>query len=44
MAPKWRNRLQRPDGTIVEPMVGITGIWNFDSDDLVINGAIPRQG
>jgi len=33
-------RLQRADGTIVEPMLGITGIWNFDSDDLVINGVV----
>lgn len=33
-------RLQTWDGTIVEPMLGITGIWNFDSDDLVINGAV----
>jgi hypothetical protein len=31
-------RIERSSGTIVEPMVSLTGIWNFDSDDLVING------
>jgi hypothetical protein len=31
-------RIERSSGTIVEPMVSFTGIWNFDSDDLVING------
>lgn len=31
-------RIERSSGTIVEPMVSLTGIWNFDGDDLVING------
>ncbi len=31
-------RIERPDGTIVEPHLALTGIWNFDSDDLTING------
>jgi outer membrane autotransporter protein len=28
------------DGTFVEPHIGLTGIWNFHSDDLVINGVL----
>jgi outer membrane autotransporter protein len=28
------------DGTIIEPHVAVSGIWNFDSDDLVINGQL----
>ena len=28
------------DGTLVEPHIGLTGIWNFHSDDLVINGVL----
>ncbi len=35
--------MQTSNGTIVEPMVGIEGIWNFDSDDLVINGALQNS-
>lgn len=33
-------RIQRYDGTVIEPHVAISGIWNFDSDDLVINGVV----
>lgn len=33
-------RMRVPGGIIIEPMLGITGIWNFDSDDLVINGVL----
>ncbi len=33
-------RIQRHDGTIIEPHVAISGIWNFDTDDLVINGVV----
>jgi outer membrane autotransporter protein len=29
-----------PHGTIIEPHAAISGIWNFDSDDLVINGQL----
>lgn len=35
-----RYRIMTSDGTLVEPHLGISGIWNFDSDDLVINGAV----
>ena len=28
------------DGTFVEPHIGLTGILNFHSDDLVINGVL----
>jgi len=28
------------NGVTIEPHVGITGIWNFDTDDLVIDGAL----
>ena len=33
-------RFTTDDGTLIEPHLGITGIWNFDSDDLVINGVV----
>lgn len=33
-------RIMARDGTLVEPHLGITGIWNFDSDDLVIDGTV----
>src|SRR5690606_17798422 len=33
-------RFTMSDGTLIEPHLGITGIWNFDSDDLVINGTV----
>jgi outer membrane autotransporter protein len=36
-------RMQTSNGTIVEPMVGIEGIWNFDSDDLVINDVLQNS-
>lgn len=29
-----------PGGAIIEPHVAISGIWNFDSDDLYINGSL----
>ncbi len=32
--------IQMHNGTTLEPMVGIEGIWNFDSDDLVIDGVL----
>ncbi len=32
------DSIQMGRGTTVEPMVGIAGIWNFDSDALVIGG------
>ncbi len=32
-------RIRAADGMRVEPHLGITGIWNFDTDKLVINGA-----
>lgn len=33
-------RLQARYGMIVEPHIALNGIWNFDSDDLVINGVL----
>ncbi|MDO8360521.1 MAG: autotransporter outer membrane beta-barrel domain-containing protein, partial [Devosia sp.] len=33
-------RMQARYGVIVEPHVALNGIWNFDSDDLVINGVL----
>jgi outer membrane autotransporter protein len=33
-------RIRLSDGSLVEPHVGITGIWNFHSDDLIINGVL----
>lgn len=33
-------RMQTSDGTRIEPHASIEGIWNFASDDLVINGAV----
>ncbi|WP_083566952.1 autotransporter outer membrane beta-barrel domain-containing protein [Hyphomicrobium sp. CS1GBMeth3] len=33
-------RMQRIDGTIIEPHVSIAGIWNFDTDDLSIGGVL----
>lgn len=31
-------RVQQVDGTIIEPHIAISGIWNFDTDDLTFNG------
>ncbi len=31
------------NGTTVEPMIGVEGIWNFDSDDLEINGVVQQS-
>jgi outer membrane autotransporter protein len=28
------------DGSLLEPHIGLTGIWNFHSDDLVIDGVL----
>jgi outer membrane autotransporter protein len=33
-------RLMTSRGTRIEPHVAISGIWNFNSDDLIINGAL----
>lgn len=33
-------RFQRANGTVIEPHVALTGIWNFDSDDLIVNGVV----
>lgn len=33
-------RLERADGTLIEPHVAISGIWNFDADDLSFNGTL----
>ena len=33
-------RMEMSDGIIIEPHVSITGIWNFDSDDLEINDVL----
>jgi outer membrane autotransporter protein len=33
-------RFMLRNGLLVEPHVGLTGIWNFNSDDLVINGVV----
>jgi len=33
-------RIMTSDGTLVEPHLGISGIWNFDSDDLIIDGVV----
>lgn len=33
-------RMQARYGMIVEPHVALNGIWNFDSDDLFINGVL----
>ena len=33
-------RIVLRDGSLVEPHIGLTGIWNFNSDDLVINGVL----
>ncbi len=33
-------RMMTPRGTRIEPHASLSGIWNFDSDDLVINGAL----
>jgi outer membrane autotransporter protein len=33
-------RIVLRDGTLMEPHIGLTGIWNFHSDDLVINGVL----
>ncbi|MCP3654892.1 MAG: autotransporter outer membrane beta-barrel domain-containing protein, partial [Herbaspirillum sp.] len=32
--------IQMHNGTTIEPMVGIEGIWNFDTDALVIDGVL----
>ncbi|MCP4779762.1 MAG: autotransporter domain-containing protein [Hyphomicrobium sp.] len=34
--------IQMRNGTTIEPMVGITGIWNFDSDALVIDDVLQQ--
>jgi outer membrane autotransporter protein len=34
-------RFQLHDGSLAEPYVGATGIWNFHSDDLVVSGDLP---
>jgi outer membrane autotransporter protein len=31
-------RIVLKDGSLLEPHIGLTGIWNFHSDDLVIDG------
>ena len=33
-------RFLRSNGTVIEPHVALTGIWNFDSDDLIVNGVV----
>jgi outer membrane autotransporter protein len=33
-------RIMLHDGSLMEPYVGVTGIWNFHSDDLVIDGVL----
>jgi len=33
-------RTELENGTMVEPHVAISGIWNFDSDDLTFNGTV----
>ncbi len=33
-------RTELENGTMVEPHVAISGIWNFDTDDLTFNGTI----
>ncbi len=33
-------RIQMRDGSVLEPHVGIKGIWNFHSDDLVVGGVL----
>ena len=33
-------RILLHDGSLLEPHIGVTGIWNFHSDDLVIDGVL----
>ncbi|MCP4781241.1 MAG: autotransporter outer membrane beta-barrel domain-containing protein, partial [Hyphomicrobium sp.] len=35
-------QIQMRNGTTIEPMVGITGIWNFDSTPLKIDGVLQQ--
>ncbi len=33
-------QLRHNDGSVLEPHIGIKGIWNFQTDDLVVNGVV----
>ncbi len=36
--PQIGYRMTRPDGTVIEPMAALKGIWDFDSEDTFIAG------
>lgn len=36
--PEFGYKHMMLDGSVIEPHIAIEGIWNFDGDDLVING------